>query len=218
LITPALRRIGLRELVEAGVVGEAAPRQFSIMGSLIAPARLISESGPEIARKLKEDAVDAVLLAPVTISRVSTERACKSSLTVATTSKRRPPTYAERFSLVLMSLACRRFVAFEGSKSVSLLAGNGDGTFRPAVNFGAGNVPQSVAVGDFNGDDRADLAVANGNDNNVSVLLGNGDGTFQAAVNYGTGQNPISVVVGDFKGNGKADLAVASATDNNVSA
>jgi D-proline reductase (dithiol) PrdB len=55
----------LRELVEAGVVGEAAPRQFSIMGSLIAPARLISESGPEIVRKLKEDAVDAVFLAPV---------------------------------------------------------------------------------------------------------------------------------------------------------
>jgi D-proline reductase (dithiol) PrdB len=51
----------LRELVEAGVVGEAAPRQFSIMGSLIAPALLISESGPEIARKLKEDAVDAVI-------------------------------------------------------------------------------------------------------------------------------------------------------------
>ena len=55
----------LRELVKAGVVGEAAPRQFSIMGSLIAPARLISDSGPEIARILKEDSVDAVLLAPV---------------------------------------------------------------------------------------------------------------------------------------------------------
>ena len=55
----------LRELADAGLVGEAAPRHFSIMGSLIAPARLISESGPEIARKLKEDAVDAVLLAPV---------------------------------------------------------------------------------------------------------------------------------------------------------
>ena len=55
----------LREMVDSGVVGEAAPRQFSIMGSLIAPGRLISESGPEIAGKLKEDAVDAVLLAPV---------------------------------------------------------------------------------------------------------------------------------------------------------
>ncbi len=55
----------LQELVEAGIVGESAPRHFSIMGSIIAPARLISHSGPEIARKLQEDAVDAVLLAPV---------------------------------------------------------------------------------------------------------------------------------------------------------
>lgn len=55
----------LRELVEAGVVGEAAPRHFSIMGSLIAPARLISESGPEIAQKLREDRANAVLLTPV---------------------------------------------------------------------------------------------------------------------------------------------------------
>jgi D-proline reductase (dithiol) PrdB len=55
----------LRELIEAGIVGEAAPRHFSIMGSLIAPARLISESAPEIACKLQRDAVDAVLLTPV---------------------------------------------------------------------------------------------------------------------------------------------------------
>ncbi|MGH9613835.1 MAG: glycine/sarcosine/betaine reductase selenoprotein B family protein [Bryobacteraceae bacterium] len=55
----------LRELIEAGFVGESAPRHFSIMGSIIAPARLISESGPEIASKLKDDSVDDVLLAPV---------------------------------------------------------------------------------------------------------------------------------------------------------
>lgn len=54
----------LRELVDAGIAG-AAPRHFSIMGSIIAPARLISESGPEIARKLREDQADAVLLTPV---------------------------------------------------------------------------------------------------------------------------------------------------------
>jgi D-proline reductase (dithiol) PrdB len=55
----------LQELVDARIVGEAAPRHFSIMGSLIAPAHLISESGPEIAQKLREDKVDAVLLTPV---------------------------------------------------------------------------------------------------------------------------------------------------------
>lgn len=55
----------LREMISADEIGESAPRHFSIMGSIIAPARLISESGPEIARKLREDSVDGVLLAPV---------------------------------------------------------------------------------------------------------------------------------------------------------
>jgi|SRR5579871_3341986 len=55
----------LREMIGAGEIGDAAPRHFSIMGSIIAPARLISESGPEIAAKLRDDSVDGVLLAPV---------------------------------------------------------------------------------------------------------------------------------------------------------
>lgn len=55
----------LRESAGAGRPGSAAPRHFSIMGSILAPARLIRESGPEIARKLHGDAVDAVLLVPV---------------------------------------------------------------------------------------------------------------------------------------------------------
>jgi hypothetical protein len=68
-------------------------------------------------------------------------------------------------------------------------------------------VPISVAVGDFNGDGKPDLAVANTSGNNVSVLLGKGDGTFQAAVNYGAGTESDSVTVGDFNGDGKPDLA-----------
>jgi D-proline reductase (dithiol) PrdB len=55
----------LRELVAEGKVGEAAPRHFSLMGSIAAPKRLMSESGPEIASKLAEDGADAVFLAPV---------------------------------------------------------------------------------------------------------------------------------------------------------
>ena len=55
----------LRELVEAGQVGRASPRHFSIMGSIWAPARLISESAPEIVHRLRDDKVDAVFLTPV---------------------------------------------------------------------------------------------------------------------------------------------------------
>ncbi len=77
------------------------------------------------------------------------------------------------------------------SNNVSVLLGNGDGTFQAAVNYDTGTGPRSIATGDFNSDGNTDLVVANTDSNNVSVLLGNGDGTFQAAVNYGTGLRPV---------------------------
>ena len=83
--------------------------------------------------------------------------------------------------------------------------------------FGAGTNPSSVAVGDFNGDGKLDLAVANEGGNNVSILLGNGNGTFKAAVNYGTGTAPGAVAVGDFNGDGKLDLVVGGVESDNVS-
>jgi hypothetical protein len=67
-------------------------------------------------------------------------------------------------------------------KLVSILLGNGDGTFRPHFDFATGTQPSALAAGDFNGDGKLDLAVANTQDNTVSVLLGNGDGTFQTQV------------------------------------
>jgi hypothetical protein len=107
-------------------------------------------------------------------------------------------------------------VANYGSDTVSVLLGQGDGTFLPAVNYAAGGAPWSVAVGDFNGDGIADLAVANQgtppsySNGSVSVLLGKGDGTFLTAVSYAAGYQPVSVAVGDFNGDGKQDLAVAN--------
>ncbi len=90
-------------------------------------------------------------------------------------------------------------------------------SFAAAVNFAAGSSPFYVAIGDYNGDGRADLAVANLFGNNVSVLLGNGNGTFAAAVNFGAGANPTSVAVGDFNADGRADLAVANSSGTTVS-
>ena len=83
-------------------------------------------------------------------------------------------------------------------------------SFAAAHTFDAGVSPFWVAVGDFNGDGKFDLAVANFHSANVSVLLGKGDGTFQPAANYNVGANPICVAVGDFNGDGRSDLSVVN--------
>jgi hypothetical protein len=90
-------------------------------------------------------------------------------------------------------------------------------TFTGPTNFAAGNSPNSVAVGDFNGDGDPDLAVANEFDGSVSVLLGDAGGSFSAAPNIATGGFPFAVAVGDFNGDGDPDLAVADAFDGIIS-
>src|SRR5262249_13361383 len=101
--------------------------------------------------------------------------------------------------------------------TVSVLLGQGDGTFRPAQNFIVGSSPQYVAVGDFNGDQILDLATANADTNNVSVLVGIGDGTFRPAQHFAAGSGPSALAVGDFNGDGLPDLAVTNFNSNDVS-
>jgi hypothetical protein len=74
-----------------------------------------------------------------------------------------------------------------------------------------------VAVGDFNGDGKLDVAVTSFDFATVAVLLGNGDGSFQPTVFYQTPAGAISVAVGDFNGDGFPDLAVANHYDSSVS-
>jgi len=103
--------------------------------------------------------------------------------------------------------------------SVSVLRGNGDGTFQLAVNFSAGFEPLFVTVADLNGDGKPDLIVLNssGPNGSVGVLIGNGDATFQPIVNYASGAlNPLAVSIGDFNGDGKPDLAVANRCASNT--
>ena len=110
-------------------------------------------------------------------------------------------------------------VANGGSNDVSVLLGNGDGTFQAARNFGAGlgGGPLWVAVGDFNRDGNLDLVVANSSSDSVGVLLGDGHGSFAPALTFPAGGTaPQSVAVGDFNGDGKPDLAVANYYSNNV--
>jgi FG-GAP-like repeat len=137
-------------------------------------------------------------------------------------------------------------VANASDNTVSVFLGKGDGTFTPASKspytvvacFLCNGVPTSVAVGDFNGDGKPDLAIANipigiGSligaitgkvGGQVAILLGNGDGTFQGANNSGTGGDfPTSMAVGNFKNrfynNAKPyhDLAITNLNSGQVS-
>jgi hypothetical protein len=107
------------------------------------------------------------------------------------------------------------------ASSISVLIGNGDGTFQTPRNLLPGLSPAFVAVGDFNHDGKADLAVPNAGPNGtgayLSMLLGNGDGTFQSPLNYPAGPSPWSVAAGDFNGDGFPDLAVANNGPSTVS-
>src|SRR5207244_7135523 len=100
-------------------------------------------------------------------------------------------------------------VANNGSDTVSVLLGIGDGTFQTHVDYSTGPLPMGVAIGDLNVDGKPDVVVANNGNNTVSVLLGFGDGTFQPHVDYATAPLPAAVAVADFNGDGKPDLVVA---------
>ncbi|MBO0350759.1 VCBS repeat-containing protein [Phormidium pseudopriestleyi FRX01] len=89
--------------------------------------------------------------------------------------------------------------------------------FAPYTNFPVGTWPESVYIGDVNGDGHDDLAVANQNSNNVSILLGDGSGSFGTQTTFAVGSGSFSVAVGDFDGDGKSDLAAANGFDNTVS-
>src|SRR5579863_4485261 len=105
------------------------------------------------------------------------------------------------------------------SGGVSVLLGNGDGTFQPPQSYPSGGYEAyAVAIGDVNGDGKADLIVANSCQSSsqcvngaVGVLLGNGDGTFQAAQSYSSGGVVASAVtIADVNKDGNADLLVAN--------
>src|SRR5215831_9144874 len=88
--------------------------------------------------------------------------------------------------------------------------------FAPAVSYATGFYPNSVAVGDLNGDGKLDLVTANSYERTVSVLLGNGDGTFGAKTDRAVSQYAEFVALADLNHDGKLDLAVSGESPSNV--
>ena len=92
--------------------------------------------------------------------------------------------------------------------TVTVALGNGNGMFRAGPGFAVGGERIGIVPGDFNGDRRADLAVASYGANSTFVLLGNGDGTFRQAFRIAAG--PL-LSIGDLNGDSRLDLLVAVA-------
>ncbi len=106
-----------------------------------------------------------------------------------------------------------------GANTVSILLGNGNGSFQSALTVAASVNPTSVAAADFNRDGRLDMVVANATPipGTVSLLLGFGNGYFQLPRAFSVEMNPSFVVVSDFNLDGKPDLAVANAASGTIS-
>jgi hypothetical protein len=90
-------------------------------------------------------------------------------------------------------------------------------SFAGAVNYGVGNSPRCVALGDINGDGRLDLGAANEVSSNVSIRLGNGDGTFGSMNNYSVGSGPRFVGFADLNADGRPDLVSVNNGNSTVS-
>jgi hypothetical protein len=107
-------------------------------------------------------------------------------------------------------------LAHEGTSEISVLLGNGDGTFAPVTAYASGLGATYAVAGDFDGDSLLDVVSADRVDGTVSFLKGDGLGGFAPAVASPAGVSPSSLVMSDFDGDLRLDLAVVDAGDGSV--
>jgi hypothetical protein len=100
-----------------------------------------------------------------------------------------------------------------GNNSLSILFGNGDGTFKEQVSLDVAREPRALALDDYNGDGHIDLAVACSGSDQIAIFLGLAGGRFGTGHRYSVHRTPVSVASGDFDGDHRPDLVVALRND-----
>jgi hypothetical protein len=101
---------------------------------------------------------------------------------------------------------------------IAVLFGNGDGTFQDPATYPSWSILSSIACGDFDGDGKTDLAVADAWNWNVWIMAGNGDGSFQpGTIRYGVGDQPSCMIPVSVDENMSPDLIVTNRGSNDVS-
>lgn len=106
--------------------------------------------------------------------------------------------------------------ANDGSISILINKGDGTGTFESAVSYGACPDARAFVFGDFNSDDRVDIAVRCLASERVAIFLNAGNGVFLPAVVYALGGTPRTINTADFDGDGKRDLVFGLGSANAV--
>ncbi|HKR58849.1 MAG TPA: VCBS repeat-containing protein [Pyrinomonadaceae bacterium] len=100
-----------------------------------------------------------------------------------------------------------------GSNTLSILLGNGDGTFHDQVELNVCKEPRSLALGMFNRDLYPDVVLACSGADEVAILFGRADGKFQEGTRYPVHRTPIAIAIDDLNGDQAADLVVALRND-----
>ena len=104
----------------------------------------------------------------------------------------------------------------ETAGTVSVLLGNGDGSFRPRADFPACSFPFAIVAADFNNDGILDVAVSSQNTAYVCILIGNGDGTFQQPLRYWVVRGASPILAADYWHDGKIALLAVATQEGNL--
>ncbi len=100
-----------------------------------------------------------------------------------------------------------------GSNTLSVLLGNGDGTFRDQIQLNVCREPRSLVMGEFSGDGHPDVVLACSGGDEIALLLGTGTGKFIEGPQYPVHRTPVAIVTDDLNGDHHADLVVALRND-----